>query len=227
MPQRLVLATVGVALLLSALLLVRSQPLDVGSIEPALQPSPASTSPSPAASASALPATAPTTAPDIPAARPARLADLDASVAAAPTRLVADRIGLDTPVVEVGVQSDGQMEVPEDVDDAGWYRHGPTPGAPGNAVVAGHVDDRVQGLGAFHRLVELVPGDRIDVGMADGTTTAWQVTGRREVAKARVPLDELFRRDGAPRLVLVTCGGEFDGRARSYRSNIVVVARPV
>jgi len=32
---------------------------------------------------------------------------------------------------------------------------------------------------------------------------------------------------GAPRLVLITCGGRFDPVARSYEDNIVVYAEPV
>ncbi len=46
------------------------------------------------------------------------------------------------------------------------------------------------------------------------------------VDKARLPVDSLFDRRGGPRLTLVTCGGEFDQQARSYRDNVVVVAVP-
>jgi hypothetical protein len=53
------------------------------------------------------------------------------------------------------------------------------------------------------------------------------VVTRQLVAKGQVPLAELFTRTGPARLVLLTCGGPFDERARSYRDNLVVVAEPV
>ncbi len=171
------------------------------------------------------PSTAPTAVRDVPV-HDARLADQAPPTVHVPDRLRLPALDLDLPVVAVGVDDDGQMEVPEDVGDAGWYRHGPTPGDPGNAVIAGHVDSRVQGLGAFHRLVDLQVGDRVEVTSDDGTTT-WVVAGRRLVDKAALDPSALFRRSGQPRLVLVTCGGDFDGSVRSYRSNVVVVAHPV
>ncbi len=39
-------------------------------------------------------------------------------------------------------------------------------------------------------------------------------------------LDALFTRDGPPRLHIVTCGGNFDRKARHYDENVVVVANP-
>jgi hypothetical protein len=41
-----------------------------------------------------------------------------------------------------------------------------------------------------------------------------------------VPAD-VFRRDGPPRLALVSCGGAFDERTGNYADNIVVLAQPV
>jgi hypothetical protein len=44
------------------------------------------------------------------------------------------------------------------------------------------------------------------------------------IRKQALPLDELFRRDGPPRLTLLTCGGPFLAEYGSYRDNVVVVA---
>jgi hypothetical protein len=67
------------------------------------------------------------------------------------------------PLGQLGLQDDGTVEVPADADDAGWFRLGPPPGAPGSAVVLGHVDSR-RGPGVFFRLRELQPGDVVEVG---------------------------------------------------------------
>jgi len=118
------------------------------------------------------------------------------------------------------------MTVPVDVSTAGWYRFGPVPGDTGSAVLAGHVDSRSQGRGAFFNLIRVQVGDEVVVLDADGVPSTWVVTAREVVDKDVLPVAELYRRDGPPRLVLITCGGDFDGSARSYVSNVIVVAEP-
>ncbi|WP_155850194.1 class F sortase, partial [Arthrobacter sp. Br18] len=44
-------------------------------------------------------------------------------------------------VVDVGMASDAEMEIPDSFYEAGWYRYGSAPGASsGNAVLAAHID---------------------------------------------------------------------------------------
>lgn len=158
----------------------------------------------------------------------ARIADLDVTAPPAPLRLEVAAVGIDAAVVPVGIDPDGLMTVPEDVRTVGWYRWGGAPSSQlGTTVLAGHVDDRVQGRGAFFDLRVTEVGDEVTVTDQDGATTTWRVTGRRTYDKASLPVDQLYRRDGPPRLVLITCGGEFDRAARSYESNVVVEAEPL
>ncbi len=147
--------------------------------------------------------------------------------AVTPARVTVPAHGLDVPVEPVGTRPDGQMAIPDDVDRAGWYRFGPVPGAPGSAVVAGHVDDVEQGLGAMAALRGTEPGDEVVVTDAAGAVTRWRVVSRETLDKQALPLDVLFRRDGPPRLTLVTCGGPFLPEVGGYRDNVVVVAEPV
>jgi LPXTG-site transpeptidase (sortase) family protein len=169
--------------------------------------------------AAAAPAPA-SAAPSAAAAEPA--------ATAAPVRIRVGDIAVDAPVVPVGVDPAGQMEVPVDVSTVGWYRFGPGPGAAaGSSVLSGHVDDRVQGRGAFYALTDLAEGDRVEVDLADGGVVAYEVTRVERIDKDQLPVDQLFARDGAPVLTLVTCGGEFDSARRSYRLNVVVTAEPV
>ena len=117
------------------------------------------------------------------------------------------------------------MAIPHDVRTVGWYRFGVGPGAPsGSAVLAGHVDDRIQGDGAFHRLAHLVVGDAVQVTLADGTVLTYRVTAVAHVAKAALPAGQVFARDGPPRLTLVTCGGDFDRAVGGYVDNVIVTA---
>lgn len=162
------------------------------------------------------------------AAAPATVGPGDPAVPepAAPVRIRLVDLDTDAAVVPVGVDEQGAMQVPEDVRTVGWYRFGPGPGGPGSSVLSGHVDDRVQGRGAFYRLAELAEGDRVRVDLADGTELGFRVRAVERIDKSELPVDRLFAREGAPRLTLVTCGGDFDRAARQYRENVVVTAEP-
>ncbi len=130
------------------------------------------------------------------------------------------------PVDPVGTDPSGGMVVPEQVRTVGWWAPGVLPGgATGSAVIAGHVDSRTQGVGVLSILPQLTEGEPVLVRDASGRTAAFRVAARREYGKYDLPR-EVFRRDGAPQLVLITCGGRFDPAARSYESNIVVYAVP-
>jgi Sortase domain len=177
----------------------------------------------PAATSAGPPAPAPAS-PDVTVRDAAPTA---AAGVVAPARVAVPARGIDAPVDPVGTAPDGQMAIPDDVDRAGWYRFGPAPGAPGSAVVAGHVDDDEQGLGEMAALRGTEPGDEVVVTDAAGAVTRWRVVSRELLDKQALPLDVLFRRDGPPRLTLVTCGGPFLPEVGRYRDNVVVVAEPV
>ncbi|WP_031509313.1 class F sortase [Streptomyces megasporus] len=135
------------------------------------------------------------------------------------------RISLDARIEAVGVEDDGTVEVPADAGRAGWYRHGPPPGAPaGSAVLVGHVDDRTGDLGAFATLYRVREGDVVTVARRDAPPVRYEVTAREVVDKDRLPA-EVFRRDGRPVLTLVTCAPPYDPES-GYEKNLVVYAEP-
>jgi LPXTG-site transpeptidase (sortase) family protein len=156
----------------------------------------------------------------------ARLQDVAVTPRAAPTRVRIPELGVDAPIIGVGAR-DGVLSVPDDSRTVAWYRYGPSPGGQGSAVLAAHVATARDGHGVFIGLRRLRPGDLVDVEMDDGTSRHFVVEETRQHAKSDLPVDDLFARDGEPRLVLITCGGDFDAAARSYTDNVVVLARPV
>lgn len=141
-----------------------------------------------------------------------------------PTRIRIDAIGLDAPVVPVALQADGQMEVPP-AAEVGWYRLGPQPGAGGSAVLAAHVDFGGE-RGAFFDLRSVPVGAELVIDGAGGPRR-FLVTGREQIAKADIRLEEYFTAEGPARLALITCGGAFDRGIGHYQDNIVVTAVPV
>ena len=85
---------------------------------------------------------------------------------APPVRLVVPAVGMSARIVPVGLDSQGQLEVPSP-SLAGRYRLGPAPGAVGPAVIVGHVD-MVAGPAVFYRLTGVRAGEEVDVLRADG-----------------------------------------------------------
>ncbi|MFC5219266.1 class F sortase [Streptomyces coerulescens] len=142
----------------------------------------------------------------------------------APVRLRIPAIGVDTPVMGLGLARDGTVEVPPITADdrAGWYRHSPTPGQVGPSVILGHVTVGAYGDGVFRRLGELRRGDRIVARREDGSSAEFAVGAVRTVAKADFPAEQVYGDVDRPELRLITCGGPREGE--EYRDNVIVFA---
>ncbi|MCX5046647.1 class F sortase [Aldersonia sp. NBC_00410] len=138
-----------------------------------------------------------------------------------PQSLRIPAIDLSIPLISLGLNADGTVEVPTDYAQAGWYRHGPTPGEAGSAVILGHVDS-YQGPAVFSHLRELRPGDRVEITRADSSIAEFAVTTVATYPKTQFPAEQVYANTDGNHLQLVTCGGDFDSQARSYRSNVVV-----
>jgi sortase (surface protein transpeptidase) len=141
-----------------------------------------------------------------------------------PTDLAIPRIGVRSELIDLGLQEDRSVEVPEVPDIAGWYTGGPRPGEVGPAAIIGHVDSHT-GAGIFHRLGELRPGDDVHVRRADGTVVSFLVERVEQYPKDAFPTERVYGNTDRSELRLITCGGEFDRGERSYTDNIVVYAQ--
>jgi hypothetical protein len=145
---------------------------------------------------------------------------------ARPVQLRLPRLGVRALVVDV-VTTEGVLGVPDDPRQVGWWTGSALPGsASGSTVLDGHVDSATRGAGALFDLGRLENGDPIEVSDRSGAVSTYRVTARQVLVKAQGLPASLFARDGAPRLVLITCGGPFDAATRHYRDNVVVLADP-
>lgn len=220
--------SVGAVLLVGALATFMAGTSDVGdptAIEESLTRPPPSTQPVPE------PTTETTTETDAPSPlwepnKRTSFADL-AETSPMPVDLFISAIDVEAPIDPYGVDPDSElMDVPDNVTDVAWYEHGPSPGEPGSAVLAAHVDLRGQGPGVFFDIDDLEPGDLIEVRFDDGSRQDFEVTATATYPKSELPLDVIFSRSGPATLTLITCGGVFDPDASSYDSNVVVYATP-
>lgn len=159
------------------------------------------------------------------AARPSGVGERTPAEEAAPAPIVLEipTVGIRADVIDLGLDDDGRLEVPEDFDEVGWWTGGPAPGEDGPAVLAGHVDS-YEGPAVFWRLRELAPGDEVVVHRADGSARTFVVDGLGRWPKDDFPTDLVYREADGPELRLITCGGVFDEDVRSYRDNVIVFA---
>ena len=147
--------------------------------------------------------------------------------ASAPLALAIPAIGVDTPLLRLGLADDGSMQVPApgpSYDYAGWYHHSPSPGSLGPAVIVGHVDSAKYGPSVFFRLGSLRPKDRVLVTRADGSVVVFAVDDVRRYQKKRFPTQLVYGDTNNAALRLITCGGPIDRNTGHYRDNIVVRA---
>ena len=129
-------------------------------------------------------------------------------------------------LLHLGLNPDGSLQVPSLFavpSEAAWYKYSATPGQIGPSIIEGHVDT-YEGPSVFFRLGALVPGDTVDVTLADGTVATFRVTGVRSYPKADWPWQVIFGSTNYAALRLITCGGTFDYTTGHYLSNTVVFA---
>lgn len=138
-----------------------------------------------------------------------------------PQRISIPALHVDAPIVPVGLDPAGALEVP-DVHEVGWYTASPHPGETGPALLAGHVN--WSGTpGAFARLAQLNAGDEVTVATTTGPTS-FRVTSVTTQPKTGIDWRQVLADRPDPELVLVTCGGRLDHATRSYESNVIARA---
>jgi hypothetical protein len=142
-----------------------------------------------------------------------------------PTRLVIPAIGVEAPILGVGLADDGSVDVPPlgRHNEAGWFERGPTPGQFGPAVIVGHVDTRT-GPSIFYELGRLRPGQRIEVTRRDRRVAVFEVNSVEHFGKQKLPVDRVYGDYSRPVLRLVTCGGKWLGGGAGYADNVIVFA---
>ena len=140
-----------------------------------------------------------------------------------PVSIEIPSLGVSSEIMDLGLQSDGSMEVPPGAYPAGWYTAAPTPGELGPAIIAGHVDWNGD-PGVFFELHKMKPGDEVTVLRRDGSTALFRVDDVAQYPKNEFPTEAVYGNVDRAGLRLITCGGVFDRSANSYVDNIVVYA---
>lgn len=144
-----------------------------------------------------------------------------------PKRLIIPALNINASVQDVGLGKTGNMAVPSNYSDVGWYRYGSKPGERGSAVIDGHVDNGFSLPAVFKQLGKLVPGDDIYIETMSGVHLHFVVEHVETYAASDVPKDLLFNRADDKRLNLITCAGDWLPEQKAYDERTVVYTRLV
>ncbi|MGW3622287.1 class F sortase [Streptomyces sp. NPDC000880] len=143
----------------------------------------------------------------------------------APKRIAITEIAVDAPFTALSIGPSGQLNAPppDDGNLVGWFEGGVSPGERGTSIIAGHVDTKT-GPAVFLQLSLLKPGSKVDITREDGTVATFKVDSVETFSKARFPDQRVYADAPSPQLRLITCGGEYDRKAKDYTDNVVVFA---
>jgi sortase (surface protein transpeptidase) len=139
-----------------------------------------------------------------------------------PVRLIIPSLSIDANVQHVGIGSKGNMAVPSNYTDVGWYRYGTAPGRLGSAVIDGHVDNGLALPGVFKHLSDIKKGADVYVMIEDGARLHFIVTDVQLYPYKEAPVDLIFNQADTARLNLITCDGAWVQGDRTYDHRLVV-----
>jgi sortase (surface protein transpeptidase) len=140
-----------------------------------------------------------------------------------PRRVVIGKIGVNAPIITLGLNRDRTLKAPQRWGDVGWWQGGPAPGEIGPAVLAGHYDSNT-GPAVFYRVRRLREGDLIRI-VRPRSTLRFRVQRISTYPKNRFPTRKVYGDTKRAELRLITCAGSFDRVRRSYSHNLVVYAQ--
>jgi len=144
-----------------------------------------------------------------------------------PTTLSIPSVGINAHVVPVGLTKSGNMNVPESFDHAGWYKYGPVPGRPGNAVIDGHLDNGKGQPGVFFNLAKVRIGDPVFILNKEGEKIQFRVTRMQLIDYDAPPIEEIFGETDGEHLNIVTCDGLWIPEKKTYSERLVVFTERV
>ena len=156
-------------------------------------------------------------------------------------RLNIPKFGISAPLTYKAVGPNGQMPDPDGSDDVAYYNFsnfpgfGGAPGKGGNAVFAGHVDSGHNRCdygktpppcaAVLWNLSKVGIGDEISVQIS-GTVYTYRVTSATSVSET-ADWQPIVSATSKESITIITCGGSFNARTKSYDSRQVVKAERV
>lgn len=136
-------------------------------------------------------------------------------------------LGVEAPVIPLGLDSAGRLDVPHDAETVGWNpAFTGTPGIGSASFLAAHYE--YSGTpGVFYRLSELRPGDEVVVKRSDGAEVRYRVRSAVDYALESIDMGAILKGlEGRESLSLMTCSGPGDGGRYPLRTLVLAERIP-
>jgi LPXTG-site transpeptidase (sortase) family protein len=122
-------------------------------------------------------------------------------------------------VEPVSVPDKGQMDVPRSTELVGYLSSGVLPGAIGNAIMDGHVDN-YKGPAVFFQLKKLKKGNVVIVKNNKECKIQFVVESVEIFKKSEAPIQKFFGAENESRLNLITCTGKYSSKKKSMKQEL-------
>lgn len=143
-----------------------------------------------------------------------------------PSRLIIPDIGVNAFMESRGLTKDNAVDVPKSLWNVSWFNRSSKPGSPGPAMIVGHYSS--YGRAVFANIHKLKPGQKIVVRDETNQVYTYAVKSIDSYPQAQVPMAELLGdKQSKPRLVLITCGGQYIKGAHDFTNRTVIRAEIV
>lgn len=134
-----------------------------------------------------------------------------------------------TRIFPVGVTSTGQLDTPDNIDDAAWYEKSALPGSDYGAVLLDGHNGGISRNGVFAKLGSLQKGDRIMLERGDGKMFTYEVAENQsmsleEVNKTGMKMMMQSADPDEEGLNIITCDGKWVPRLKQFDARIMLRA---
>lgn len=130
-----------------------------------------------------------------------------------------------TRVIQLGVDKNNKIAVPNNIYDTGWYKDSAKPGQNGAMFIYGHVSNWTAN-GIFYNLKKLQPGDKIIITRGDNKVFTYRVDTTKTYPYDKVPMQTVLAPTDSskPGLNLMTCTGQIIKGTSEFNERLVVFA---
>ncbi len=140
-----------------------------------------------------------------------------------PRAIYINKIGVAARVLPMSINTDGSVQSPLNIFDAGWYTGSVKPGEIGASFIDGHASGATR-EGLFGSLDALAIGDTIDVEKGDGTKLTYKVVHTETVALEGLDMKKVLLPHGnsLKALNIMTCTGNWLEDKQTFDQRVVV-----
>ena len=141
-------------------------------------------------------------------------------------RLTIPTLGINAPIINVGVDSTGNLDTPKTLYQVARDTSGANYGQNGTVIIDGHSGSPNQ-LGIFKHLSSLPVGAFIGVNLVNGHSYTYQVTSSAVYDLSHTTAVKLFTQTTTPTMNIISCIGTWNPKTDQFSQRWIVTAKLV